>query len=450
MPYRRLLPHQRIGLRWACRVPDQRLPILWDMRLGKTLLTVRWIERMEHLPALIVAPLSVLPTWERELLAEGWPPLKIANLNDKRERELSFAEGLEAVEAWYLINYEALRLNPWIADQPWKAVVLDESVTIKNPQAKITKLCTSAFSHVPARAILSGYPTPNKMSEIFSQMQFLYGGFLGHRNFWTFRKEYYRTHFSGFGWQPKPGTLETIQKEVHEAGLVLRRKDVNLGSAVVTQPRYAPLPPALAREYRKMERDFASSDGRTTKWKVVINNWLRQLCGGPHKDKLLFELLDDELAEEKAVVWFTYTKDLLRVRQMLKKRRRPFCEFHGGTSLSERKAALRKFERPGATVMLANPAAARYGTDWSVADTAIYYSLDYNPDLYEQSKNRIIHPNKKTPVLLVHLLTKDTIEEDVVEALRQKKLEGGMSMRPVWDAALARRNCLGGHQGIAH
>ena len=427
--FRRLMPHQKRGLAWACRNRDQRLAILWDMRLGKTLLTIRWIERMQHLPALIICPLAVLPNWQLELRAEGHGTY---DLHDPKTRKFINDFGPGPRDSFHIANYETIRNNPELCRFPWQAVVLDESPIIRNPQAKITKICTSRFKHVPARALLSGYPTPSRLLEIFPQLQFLYGQYKGYKDFWSFRKDYYEPHFTGYGWQPKKGTLDTIQRDIHSLGSVLRRKDVGIGSSVITETRYAELPPQLRKEYLKIEKEFARSDGSTTKWKVVIDNWLRKLCGGPHKDKLLLDLLEGELEGEKAVVWFAYNEDLRRIQSLLRKKGRTVSVIHGGVSVPDRKIAIKRFNGPGANIMLANVGAGRYGQDFSAADTAIYYSLNYDNDHYQQSKERIIHPLKGGMVLLVHLITKDSIEEDVWTALQTKQLEGGLSRRPVW------------------
>jgi len=435
MTLRRLFPHQKSGLAWALKKKEPRYAFFWEMRLGKTLMTIRLIERERHFPCLIVSPLSVLGVWQDELAEEGHASMDLHDLK-MRKRLLEDGEHLD----WNLVNYDALRNNPDLCHWPWACVVLDESPAIRNPQTQISRVCTSRFSHVPAKVILSGYPSPEGLENLVQQFIFLRGEFMGHRNYWTWRSEFMERAFWGYGWQPKKGTVQAIKEAIKRHSSVLRRKDLGVGPRLVESTRYCELPPEMRSEYRKMERDFAGSDGQTTKYKPVVDMWLRQLSCGPHKDRILFEVLDTELRKEKVVVWFAFNEDLRRIRRLLKKRKRAVWSITGATPSSERKISIGRWSKSGTGILLCNVACGKYGLNFSAADTAIYYSKTYSGDAYRQSRERIAHLAKTgQQVLLLHLTTRDTIEEDVEAVLAEKHLLGGESMRPIWKRFLERK-----------
>jgi hypothetical protein len=72
--------------------------------------------------------------------------------------------------------------------------------------------------------------------------------------------------------------------------------------------------------------------------------------------------------------------------------------------------------------MLAQVKCGKFGLDWSVASTAIYYSNPYDMEDRAQSEDRIVSATKTEPVLYIDLITKDTIDEEVTEVLRDKNV----------------------------
>ena len=73
-------------------------------------------------------------------------------------------------------------------------------------------------------------------------------------------------------------------------------------------------------------------------------------------------------------------------------------------------------------------ASSAKGQDWSVADTAIYYSNEYSNDLRSQSEDRICHPKKKLPLLIIDLNTESSIDEKVRKILKDKNFDSRMFM----------------------
>lgn len=418
---KRLLPHQRRLLARARRL--RRLALFWEMRLGKTLAAIRWACRRNCDPVLVVAPLSVLPGWLDELREDG---IEAVSLRDAPPRE----------SGWHVVNYAMLRSRPELADHEWDCVILDESTTIRNPKSQISQLCEVEFVHVPNRAILSGYPAPESLLDVVQQFLFLNGRFLGASNYWQLRDRLYQK--VDYVWYPKRGARKIIKREIRRLAFVLKRKDVDIGSETVYETRTLQLSAKEAKRYQDVERTF-EFDGTETKWRVVVDQWLAQLAGSTHKDRELLSLLTGELTGEQVVVWFRYNSELSRISHKLKKAGITRRSIFGHVPYRERHRIVKDFHRGQFRVLLMQVKCGKFGLDLSCSDTAIYFSIGYEHEYRVQSIDRLVHPKKRRPVLVLDLVTADTIDEDIRIAHLEKKLEGGSIMSRVVELAKKRK-----------
>jgi SNF2 family DNA or RNA helicase len=429
---RKPLPHQTQALEY-CR-EKERIALFMEMRLGKSLVAVRWAKQFNFIKnILLVAPLTVLAEWENELIKELVPKNQICTLLGTKNKKLELISNSDG--PWFLINYEGLRsCQELITEKSWDMVILDESTRIKNPSATTTKLIQNYLGDTPFKAILSGLPNPEDPSDFFEQFKFLNGQFMQHRNFWHWRNQYF--NHGGFNWFPRKGVREKIKEEVHNFSFIRTKKQCKVGSKKIYSRRYAYMTPNQKTIYNAIEKDFAFSckEGlKETKWSPVKYSWLAQVAGGilpetkeiisTAKLKVLLEILKGELKDEKVVVWFRFNSELEYAEKLLVDNGIS-CRSITGSVLPSRRANFTKSFRESTNprVMLAQVKCCKFGVDWSVASAAIYFS---NPDDMEgraQSEDRIIHSLKTEPVIYLDLVTKDTVDEDIVEALREKNV----------------------------
>jgi len=417
-------PYQRAVSDWASS--RQSVALFLEMRLGKTLVTLRWLEqRLGSIGslqkggwrALVVCPKTVIPGWLEEAASESLPAQVLKSIT------LTPAHGL------YLINYEQVRLHPRILDLGWDAVVLDESTRIKNPKSKISKVLTGVF-WAPHRAILSGLPAPESDLDYFQQMKFLspQGRFMGCKNFWEFRNRFCVRW--GYDWTLKPGVRKQIKAAVSRHAYVLSRKHAKVGSLKLRESRHVELTSELKKEYRHVKKLFATQRGDETKYAVVRETWLLRIAGGFHPTELtlmskaklneLQELLTGELKGQSVVVWCRFTAEIKAVSQFLADHGHPVLRLTGALSPEKRNVQIQRFRKRPGRVLVSQIKLGKFGLDLSVADTAIYYSNTYSMEDRYQSEDRIISPTKKTPVLLIDLIAKGTVDEVVLQATRLK------------------------------
>jgi SNF2 family DNA or RNA helicase len=297
----------------------------------------------------------------------------------------------------------------------------------------------SGFLGAEHKLLLSGMPTPEGELDLYEQFNFLWPGWLGCNNFYTFRSRYFELGWDGYSWRPKKGTTKLLQDLMHEMAFCLRRTEAGVHLPKVYEKRVVELPAAWAKTYRDTERDYAFGETET-KWELALQTWLARMAAGfspekphplesSHKLKELEVLLQGELSQEQVVVWCHFLREVEEVEGLLERLKVSSVSVTGAVSQSKREHAIHNFQRGQAQVFIAQVRCARYGLNCACADTAIYFGNEWSLETRMQSEDRILHPGKTTPVLIVDLVTRNTVEEDVQQVLRNKRVEAVTFMR---------------------
>ncbi len=424
---RRLLQHQKAALDWSSG--RQQVAFFMQMRMGKTLTAIRWASQFNLKNILVICPLSVVHVWQDELFLEHISSAAlVGDWNEKRQM-------LEEKNVrWWLTNYESLyqrikgKNKPSILHEvEWDCVILDESTAIRNPQALRTKM-TYGLRNTFYKAILTGLPNPESSLNYYEQMAFLYGHFLYQRSYWKFRWHYYHPDKQGWNWIPNPGTLSLIKKAVNENAFVLTRKQVGMGSKKIYEKRFVFLSKGLMKEYHKAESEFELGND-LTKWILVVKMWLARLAGGfpkqlkfrsKHKINELIALFTGELKNEPVLIWFRFNNELFELTKEMKRHKLSYKTITGKDSPTKRARIRNEFRKKKFNYLLMQLKCGKFGIDCSRASVAIYYSNSFSYEERVQSEDRVINPLKKEPVLILDIITKNTIDEDIYWALRKK------------------------------
>lgn len=442
MKLREPTPAQHRALDYALK--RQRIALFMQMRLGKNLVTIRWARHHRLQRILVVGPNDVLHDWRHELLIEGVPEYDIYLADGTRYQKYLLAEEVDT--GWFLINYEAIRgirkkglpdfTGPKLMELPWNGIVLDESTAIRNPGAQTARVLTKWTGHIAHRAILSGLPNPQSEQDFFQQMLFLHGKFMGHYSFWAWRQQYFNEPNRRWAWDwvPKRGTLEAIKDEVHKTAFFMSRKEAGLGEHRVFEKRHFVMPRMVERLYKQVENEFAFAREMETNWATTRAIWMARLAGGfspsrtfprcldPAKAEAILNLLKTDLSKEPVVIWFRFNQELFYVSRLLTKKKIKHVCIVGGKSKEENYNLRMQFSTGAVPVILMQLKMGRFGWDLSRADTEIRYSEDYDYETYAQSRDRIVSVRKQTTLLSISLVTKDTIDEDIVDTLTDRRV----------------------------
>jgi SNF2 family DNA or RNA helicase len=326
----------------------------------------------------------------------------------------------------------------------WEAVVLDESTHIKNPKAAVTKFAMRLGTNIPCcKALLSGLPDPEGPLDLFEQFHFLLGGWMGFENFWRFRNALFVQPPWAWDWQPKTGVLSRLKEALRKDAFVLRRHEVGLANERIYEQRVV----AMNSEQRKLQKQaldrFEWGEKTTTNWRVVVEMWLSRLAGGAGPEGVVSDakvqelrsLLEGDLKGQQVVVWFRFNEELQRVGSALRKRRVSCAAIVGATSAESRRIRCQAFQDGKLRVLLMQVKCGRFGIDLSAASAAVYFSSTYSLEDRKQSEDRILHPSKREPLLFLDLVTEDSVDEALLEALRDKNVTAlALLKERVWTA----------------
>lgn len=440
---------------------DPSLPhkaLFMEMRLGKTLSAIRWIKaevtarlnsgkKSSPIRSLVVAPLTVIQTWERELKLENEFYVNLANmpLYERIQVLREFFTDPEFAETrvTFLINYEGIvsmrkhRLTvdgiPAIALLKWDFVFLDESTKIKNPRTAITKICLGGFRKAKHRCILSGLPTPEHELELVMQMMFLFGEFMGCREYYQFSNRYLMK--GGAGNKPiiDPKYYPRFLDEIRRRSFTMRRATAGIVTPKMHITRVVEMTEKQKELYEEIKRKFKYDniygEEQGTLWVITQFNWLARVAGGFTPDLVrisdtkmreLEKLITQELPGKSIVVWFRFTAELEYVESELIRLGYSVGVVRGSTPLEDRKKAIQQWKAIPGAVLLVMEKCGKFGIDLSNGDCFIYYSNTPSGEERAQSEERGIHPNKRTTTLIVDLVTKNTVDEALTMNVRNK------------------------------
>jgi SNF2 family DNA or RNA helicase len=136
-------------------------------------------------------------------------------------------------------------------------------------------------------------------------------------------------------------------------------------------------------------------------------------------------LLDitDEL-QGKAIIWASFTHDIQQIARSLRDRFGPdsVALYYGETPQEDRQEIVHRFQDMNSDLrfFVGQPKTGGYGITLSAASTVIYYSNSYDLENRLQSEDRAHRIGQKKNVTYIDLVCPDTIDEKILEALKNK------------------------------
>lgn len=403
---------------------EDRAAVFLDMRLGKSYTIILWALKRGYRRVLLLAPATPLIDWCVELTSCEIPHQMVEGSPKKRAELLA-----EQEPGWCLMTYGSAIRTPAVTDQMWDLIILDESTTIKNPKAEITKWAfRDLHGCTRARAILSGLPFPQRDTELWCQMAWVSPDktWLGFSNFWKFREAF--CFQAGFSWELKSAKIPIIKAALHKDAFVMSRKEAGLPNIKQYQKIRQPLNKEAAEAQEELLATWALDD-HEYKHAPVVAGVAHRLAGGFSPGKIypcwkypeVHRIITEEFPGEPIVVWFAYNPEINRMKSWLESKGIKCSVLYGESSRKVRKEEIRKFRSGETTVFLGQVACGKFGLDLSISDVEIYFSCPYSYEGRRQSEERIIHPTKKRDTLVLDLVSECSVDESVMDTLRDRK-----------------------------
>jgi len=405
--------------------------------------------------ALIIAPKGVVGTWYNQELPTHLPDhiekvttLWQSNITKEQSRKLGnlFKTGEEL--HILIMNVEALSTSKGtdfarkFLSSHNTLMAIDESTTIKNPNAKRTKNIIKLSEMSKYRRIMTGSPVTRNPLDLFSQCYFLDPFHLNHESYYSFRMRYAimkTANIAGRKIQLVSGFRnlgELSEKLKPFSYRVLKEDCLDLPDKIYMK-RNIKLSSDQLKVYDQMKKEaLAILNGKQTTTVNALTQLMRLqqiTCGHftaddgsiqPIKNNRLDELMDVlEETEGKAIIWAHYQYDITTIIKEVVKVHGPgsIVDYYGLTPQDERQGNIKKFQSdPKCRFIVGTPATGGYGITLTAANTVIYYSNGYDLEKRLQSEDRAHRIGQKKSVTYVDINAEETVDEKIVKSLRKK------------------------------
>jgi len=457
---RTLRDYQLEGVNWlAFSWCHNRNVILADeMGLGKTLQTIAflgWLRHEKNVPGpfLIVVPLSTIASWQREF--STWLPdfnvvLYTGDAKSRemiREYEWFSPHNKKQCKFHVLVTTPEMILSDleYFSMIRWAVVTVDEAHRLKNEASALHQALSSLTS--ANRLLITGTPLQNSIRELWALLNYL------HPEKYNSAAEFEEKY--DFQALRKPENITSLHSELRP--YILRRQKADVEKSL-PRKTYAVLRvglgPLQAQYYRWiLTKNFAMLNAglkekgghATTLLNIVME--LKKCCNHPYLfqgvedknsadplqslikasgklillDKLLLRLKE---RGHRVLIFSQMVRMLDILQDYCKMRGFSFQRLDGSMPNHLRQRAVDHYNAPDSQdfVFLLSTRAGGLGINLATADTVIIFDSDWNPQNDLQAESRAHRIGQTKEVKVFRLLSKNTVEEDILERAKRKRV----------------------------
>jgi SNF2 family DNA or RNA helicase len=406
--------------------------LMLDMGLGKTVisLTALWLLLYDYFTVgkvLVIAPKRVAEdTWSRE--HDKWEHLAGLKISKVLGTAGQRKAALEADADIYIINRENVC---WLCENykwDFDTVIIDELSSFKSNKAQRFKALKKVRPKIRRIVGLTGTPAPNGLLDLWPQMNLLDMGERLGRFIGGYREQFFlpdkRNRDIIYSYKPKAGAEEKIYALISDICISMKAIDYLQMPEYLSSNVVVEMSEKEKKLYSGLENDMVLSVGEDELDAVnaaALSNKLLQMANGAvyGEDKKVLSIHDRKLdaledlieaANGKPVLvayWFKHDRERIKERFSVR-----------DIDTAEDIADWNDGKIP---VALIHPASAGHGLNLQEGgSTIIWFSLTWSLELYQQLNARLWRQGQKNTVVIEHIVTKDTVDEDVIRALEKK------------------------------
>lgn len=409
--------------------------VLLEMGLGKSVITLTAIyelmlNRFEVQKVLVIAPLRVArDTWPAEI--EKWEHLTGLTYSVAIGTEAERLAALRRPAHLYLINRENV---DWLITKSgipfdFDMVVVDELSSFKSHAAKRFKSLLKVRPTVKRMVGLTGTPSSNSLMDLWAEFRILDMGQRLGRYITHYRNNFFvpdkRNQQMIFSYKPRAGAEDAIYRLISDITISMKSADfLKMPECIINE-----VPVALSEKewsvYQALKEDMVvdlKDEEIDAVNAAALSGKLLQMANGAgyNEEKEVIHIHDRKLdaledliegANGKPVlVAYWYNHDLQRIKERF--------------SVREIKTSqdIKDWNNSDIPVAVIHSASAGHGLNIQFGgSTIIWFRLTWSLELYQQTNARLWRQGQKSTVVIHHIIAKDTIDEDVMKALRKKE-----------------------------
>lgn len=405
-----------------------------DCGLGKTITTLTAINELmydsfEISKVLIIAPLRVAQsTWKEEI--EKWDHLNLLRysiaVGDEKER----LKALKQTSDIYIINRENV---DWLVtksgiDFNFDMLIIDELSSFKSHTSKRFKSLLKIRPYFERVVGLTGTPSSNGLMDLWAEFRVLDLGERLGRYITHYRNEYFlpdkRNGAVIFSYKPQPNAEERIYRRLADMTISMKSTEYLKMPELILNELKINLDEEDQTKYKKFKKEMVM----TIQEKEIdainaasLSNKLIQLANGSiyDADKKFYEIHNKKLDKLEEIIESANGKPVLVAYWFKADKERIEKRF----KVREIKTAddIKQWNKGMIDLALIHPASAGHGLNLqSGGSTLVWFSLTWSLELYQQTNARLYRQGQKDTVVIHHLITKNTIDEDIMKSLKRK------------------------------
>lgn len=420
--------------------------LLLDVGLGKTSCALTAIKDLldsgEVKKVLVIAPLRVAKiTWSDEI--QKWDHLSGLRYSVVVGTEKQRLKALEKDADIYIINRESVE---WLIHKSFKKfnydmLVIDELSSFKSYSAKRFKALMNMRHRLNRVVGLTATPSSNSLLDLFSEYKLIDGGVRLGQYITHYREKYFNPDKRNanviFSYKLKPFAEEAIYSKIDDITISMKAVD------------YLKMPPILYNEikveldqkerkiYEILKKDMivALEDKEIDAMNAAsLSNKLLQMANGSvyGEEKEVIHLHDKKLDALEEIVEaangnnvlcaYWYQHDLERIK----------ARFGDKCQEINSEASIRKWNSGDIQIGLIHPMSAGHGLNLqSGGSILVWFGLTWSLELYQQTIGRLYRQGQTRSVIIHHIVSKDTIDERVMLALKNKEVSQDALIRAV-------------------
>ncbi len=452
-----LRPYQARGVSWLSFLENWGLGacLADDMGLGKTIELIAFLLYLQEkksleAPVLLVCPTSVLGNWEREVKRFSPTLSTMVHHGDKRKKGKAFSPAVKKYNLVITSYPLTFRDEKELKSINWQCIVLDEAQNIKNPEAKQSKTVRNLKASF--KIALTGTPVENRLSELWSILDFLNPGYLGQRQFFQRR---FAIPIEKYG---DTDSLQTLRSLVQPFILRRLKTDKDIIQDLPEKQEntiFCPLATEQATLYQKIVDDslaeIDSAEGIQRRGMILaLLVKLKQVCNHPillhekfsskgkkkssasqinsqtsGKLQRLTEMLEELLAEGDRAIIFTQFAEWGKFLQsyLEDKINREVLFLYGATRKVKREEMIDRFQQDpqGPPLFILSLKAGGVGLNLTRANHVFHFDRWWNPAVENQATDRVFRIGQTRNVQVHKFVCTGTLEEKIHDLIESKK-----------------------------
>lgn len=394
---------------------------------------------------LVIAPKRVAEdTWSTE--ADKWDHLnlKITKIiGTPKQRINAINEDADV----YIVSRDNVK---WLVDNcfnywKWDMVVIDELSSFKSSKSQRFRALKKVRPYFKRIVGLTGTPAPNSLIDLWPQIYLLDGGKRLGKTITGYKERFFypgqHNGYVVYEWKLKENAEDNINKKISDICISMKAEDYLNMPDRIDNIIDIKLPNKALDTYKQLEKEYVlnlNDEDITATNAASLTGKLLQIANGAiyndekeyielHNEKIekLLEIIDTSNGKP-VLVFYNFKSDKERIEKALVKK--GIKDFQGLDTSED----IKKWNEGKIQVALLHPASAGHGLNLQYGgNIIIWFGLTWSLELYQQANARLYRQGQKESVIIHHLVAKNTVDEDVMQALENKDINQEKLLRAV-------------------